>query len=155
LLERFVQNGRVQIRQPRSHHQIRFIRTLSSGNSFVAFVDAIGEMDSTPCVLEWKTAFARYPEVPDGMAALDPQLICYSWFLVKFQIYLSSPRSIQSTVWPSEMRISTLGAIILRSSSKVLPRRFQTPYQRCSMPVCLSPPSFRGLSGNLPAPFWT
>src|SRR5664280_1400413 len=31
------------------------------------------------CDLEWKTASARYPEEPDGIAALDPQLVCYSW----------------------------------------------------------------------------
>src|SRR5271166_6495302 len=79
LLERFVQDGRVQIRQPRTHQQIRFTRTLSSGDSFVAFVDAIGELDTVPCVLEWKTSSARYPEEPDGIAALDPQLVCYSW----------------------------------------------------------------------------
>ena len=79
LLERFVQDGRVQIHQPHSHQQIRFTRTLNSGNSFVAFVDAVGELDSTPCVLEWKTASARYPEEPNGISALDPQLICYSW----------------------------------------------------------------------------
>src|SRR5664280_3870459 len=47
LLERFIQDGRVQIRQPHSHQQIRFTRTLSSGNSFVAFVDAVGELDNT------------------------------------------------------------------------------------------------------------
>jgi CRISPR/Cas system-associated exonuclease Cas4 (RecB family) len=79
LLERFVQDGRVEIRRPRSQQQIQFNRTLSSGNSFVAFVDAIGELDGTPCVLEWKTSSARYPEEPVGLAALDPQLICYSW----------------------------------------------------------------------------
>jgi PD-(D/E)XK nuclease superfamily len=79
LLERFIQDGRVQIRQPKSHQQIRFSRTLNSGDSFVAFVDAVGELDSTPCVLEWKTSSARYPDEPDGIAALDPQLVCYSW----------------------------------------------------------------------------
>lgn len=79
LLERFVQDGRVQISQPRSQQQIQFTRTLNSGNSFVAYVDAIGELDGTTCVLEWKTASARYPEEPAGIAALDPQLICYSW----------------------------------------------------------------------------
>ena len=79
LLERFVQDGRVQIHQPHSHQQVRFTRTLTSGNDFVAFVDAIGELDSRPCVLEWKTASARYTEEPDGIAALDPQLVCYSW----------------------------------------------------------------------------
>jgi hypothetical protein len=30
-------------------------------------------------VLGWKTASARYPEEPDGIASLDPQLVCYSW----------------------------------------------------------------------------
>ena len=79
LLERFTQDGRVQIHQPHSHQQVRFTRALGSGNSFVAFVDAIGELDDSPCVLEWKTASARYPEEPDGIAALDLQLVCYSW----------------------------------------------------------------------------
>jgi hypothetical protein len=62
--------------QPRNHQQIRFTRTLRSGDSFVAFVDAVGELDSTACVLEWKTSSARCPEEPDGIAALDPQLVC-------------------------------------------------------------------------------
>jgi hypothetical protein len=79
LLERFVQDGRVRIRRPRNRQQIQFTRTLRSGNSFVAFIDAIGELDGTICVLEWKTSSARYPDVPAGIAALDPQLICYSW----------------------------------------------------------------------------
>ena len=50
-----------------------------SGSNFLAYVDAIGELDGTPCVLEWKTTSARYPEEPAGISALDPQLICYSW----------------------------------------------------------------------------
>ena len=45
----------------------------------MAYIDAIGELDGTPCVLEWKTSSARYPEEPVGLAALDPQLVCYSW----------------------------------------------------------------------------
>ena len=71
--------GGSQIHQPHSHQQIRFTRPLSPGSSFVAFVDAVGELDGTPCVLEWKTTSARYPEEPAGLAALDPQLVCYSW----------------------------------------------------------------------------
>jgi len=78
LIERFVQDGRVEVSHP-TQQQIQFSRALNSGNNFVAFVDAIGELDGTPCVLEWKTASARYPEEPAGIAALDPQLICYSW----------------------------------------------------------------------------
>ncbi len=42
-------------------------------------VDAIGKLDGTRCLLEWKTTSARYPEEPDGLLALDPQLVCYSW----------------------------------------------------------------------------
>jgi hypothetical protein len=81
LLERFVQDGRVRIRRPRSNQQIQFTRNLGSGNQFIAYVDAIGELDNTPCVLEWKTTSARYPEEPNGIAALDPQLVCYSWMI--------------------------------------------------------------------------
>ena len=79
LLDRFAQDGRVRIRRPRSRQQVQFTRTLSSGNTFVAYVDALGELDQTPCVLEWKTTSARYPDEPVGLSALDPQLICYSW----------------------------------------------------------------------------
>jgi hypothetical protein len=45
----------------------------------VAYVDAIGKLDQKPCLLEWKTTSSRYPEAPDGLLALDPQLVCYSW----------------------------------------------------------------------------
>jgi hypothetical protein len=31
------------------------------------------------CLLEWKTSSSRYPEQPEGLLALDPQLVCYSW----------------------------------------------------------------------------
>lgn len=79
LLERFVQDGRVQVSQPRSQQQVQFTRTLKSGNSFVGYIDAIGVLDNTACVLEWKTSSARYPEEPLGITSLDPQLICYSW----------------------------------------------------------------------------
>jgi hypothetical protein len=79
LLERFVQDGRVKIDRPKTHQQMQFTRALTSGSGFVSFVDAIGEVDGTTCVVEWKTSSARYPEEPAGLAALDPQLICYSW----------------------------------------------------------------------------
>src|ERR1017187_7413406 len=79
LLERFAQDGRVRIRRPRATQQIQFNRALNSGSNFVSYVDAIGELDGRPCVLEWKTTSARYPEEPAGISALDPQLVCYSW----------------------------------------------------------------------------
>jgi hypothetical protein len=48
-------------------------------SEFVAYIDGIGKLDGTRCLLEWKTSSARYPEEPKGLLALDPQLLCYSW----------------------------------------------------------------------------
>ena len=79
LLERFAQDNRIRIRRPRSRQQVQFNRALGADRDFVAYIDAIGELDGTPCVLEWKTTSARYPEEPAGISALDPQLVCYSW----------------------------------------------------------------------------
>ena len=79
LLERFAQDDRVRIRQPRKNLQIKFTRSLSQGNDFVAYIDAIGYLDGVRCLLEWKTTSSRYPEEPDGLLMLDPQLVCYSW----------------------------------------------------------------------------
>jgi hypothetical protein len=79
LLDRFCQEDRVRIRRPRQNQQVKFVRPLSRGNDFVAYVDAIGQLDCTDCLLEWKTTSSRYPEQPQGLLALDPQLVCYSW----------------------------------------------------------------------------
>jgi PD-(D/E)XK nuclease superfamily len=79
LLDRFCQDDRIRIRQPRRNLQIKFVRPLMDKNEFVAYVDAIGRLDGTGSLLEWKTTSSRYPEEPEGLLALDPQLICYSW----------------------------------------------------------------------------
>src|SRR5438105_11797411 len=79
LLNRFCQDDRVRIRQPRRNLQLKFVRPLSGQNEFVAYIDAIGQLDDRGCLLEWKTTSSRYPEEPDGLLALDPQLVCYSW----------------------------------------------------------------------------
>jgi len=79
LLERFAQDDRVRIRQPRKNLQVKFTRSLSNGNDFIAYIDAIGHLDSTYSLLEWKTTSSRYPEEPKGLLMLDPQLVCYSW----------------------------------------------------------------------------
>ena len=79
LLDRFAQDDRVRIRQPRRNLQVKFTKPLAGQNDFVAYVDAIGELDGTRCLLEWKTTASRYPEEPAGLLALDPQLVCYSW----------------------------------------------------------------------------
>jgi hypothetical protein len=79
LLDRFCQDDRIRIRQPRRNLQIKFVRPLLDKNDFVAYVDAIGKLDGTGSLLEWKTTSSRYPEEPEGLLALDPQLVCYSW----------------------------------------------------------------------------
>ena len=79
LLERFCQEDRVRIARPWQNLQIKFVRPLVKGKEFVAYVDAIGKLDGSGCLIEWKTASARYSEEPEGLLALDPQLVCYSW----------------------------------------------------------------------------
>jgi PD-(D/E)XK nuclease superfamily len=79
LLERFAQDDRVKIRRPKQDIQIAFKRSLASGGDFISYVDAIGEIDGTDCIIDWKTTTSRYPEEPAGLLSLDPQLACYSW----------------------------------------------------------------------------
>src|ERR1700680_1424502 len=79
LLDRFAQDDRIRIRQPRRNLQVKFSKPLAGQNDFVAYVDAVGELDGIRCLLEWKTTGSRYPEEPAGLLALDPQLVCYSW----------------------------------------------------------------------------
>ena len=78
LLERFCQEDRIRIRQPRKNLQIKFTRPVGR-NQFVSYIDGIGNLDGTRCLLEWKTSASCYPEEPKGLLALDPQLVCYSW----------------------------------------------------------------------------
>src|SRR5437870_241571 len=79
LLERFCQDDRIRIRQARRNLQVKFALPIGGHNEFVAYIDAIGYLDGQRCLLEWKTTSSRYPEEPDGLLALDPQLVCYSW----------------------------------------------------------------------------
>ncbi len=79
LLELFAQNDRVEVRYPKRNLQIKVSRSLSATRQFVAYIDAFGFIDGTRAVIDWKTTAARYPEHPEGLLALDPQLACYSW----------------------------------------------------------------------------
>jgi RecB family exonuclease len=79
LLERFAQGDRVRICDPKQDLQIKILQSLPGGCEFVAYVDAIGAVDGTRCLIDWKTTTSRYPEDPQGLLSLDPQLICYSW----------------------------------------------------------------------------
>ena len=79
LLELFAQQDRVHIRYPKRNLQIKISKPLSATSQFVGYIDALGIVDATRCVIDWKTTAARYPEQPEGLLALDPQLACYSW----------------------------------------------------------------------------
>ena len=79
LLERFAQDNRIRIRQPQANLQKKILRSLPGGSEFVAYVDAIGYLDGTKRLLEWKTTSARYPDQPESLTTLDLQLVCYSW----------------------------------------------------------------------------
>ena len=75
LLTRFCQDDRVRVSQPHQNLQVKFTRPLRGGNDFVAYIDAIGTLDGKRCLLEWKTSSSRYPEEPQGLLSLDPQLV--------------------------------------------------------------------------------
>jgi hypothetical protein len=79
LLHLLAQDNRIRIQRPKENLQLKLIRSLRSGNEFVSYVDAIGEIDSQRHLIDWKTTTSRYPEEPEGLLSLDPQLICYSW----------------------------------------------------------------------------
>jgi PD-(D/E)XK nuclease superfamily len=79
LLERFAQDDRVKIQNPESDLQVKLARELPGNNEFVAYIDALGELDGRRCLIDWKTTTSRYTEKPEGVLALDPQLVCYSW----------------------------------------------------------------------------
>ncbi len=79
LLERLAQDNRIRIRRPHRDMQRKVEQVLPNGNDFVSYIDAVGTLDGQKCLLEWKTTGSRYPEGPEGILALDPQLVCYSW----------------------------------------------------------------------------
>ena len=79
LLQKFVQDDRIRIHNPETDLQVKLARKLAGDNEFVAYIDALGELDGKRCLIDWKTTTSRYSEKPDGLLSLDPQLICYSW----------------------------------------------------------------------------
>lgn len=79
LLDLFAQHDRVAVPCPKRNLQVRVSKRLSPTSEFVGYIDAYGFLDGTRCVIDWKTTAARYPQEPEGVLALDPQLVCYSW----------------------------------------------------------------------------
>ena len=66
LLERFAQDDRVRIRRPNQNLQVKLTRSLPDGSDFVSYIDAIGEVDGTKCIIDWKTTTSRYAEAASG-----------------------------------------------------------------------------------------
>jgi hypothetical protein len=79
LLETFARDNRVSVHNPQTNLQVKVVRTLADGNEFVAYIDALGEIDGKRCLIDWKTTTSRYPDDPIELLSLDPQLVCYSW----------------------------------------------------------------------------
>jgi len=79
LLQRFAQDDRVKICRPGQDLQVKMLRSLPGDNEFVAYIDALGQLDGSQCLIDWKTTTSRYSEEPVGLLSLDPQMICYSW----------------------------------------------------------------------------
>jgi hypothetical protein len=66
LLEHFAQDNRVHIPRPLENLQTKVLKELPNGNQFVAYLDALGELDGIRCVLDWKTTSSRYPRNRPG-----------------------------------------------------------------------------------------
>jgi hypothetical protein len=79
LLHKFAQDDRIHVQSPKENLQLKMVRSLSGGGEFVAYIDAIGEIDGQRFLIDWKTTTSRYAEEPEGLLSLDPQLVCYSW----------------------------------------------------------------------------
>ena len=56
-----------QMGNPRKDLQVKFLQTLTGGSEFVAYLDAIGEIDGVRCLIDWKTTTSRYSEDPKGL----------------------------------------------------------------------------------------
>jgi hypothetical protein len=68
---RLAQDDRIEVSRPIQNLQTKLVRSLPNGNDFVAYVDAIGNLDGNPCLLEWKTTSSRYREAPNEVLSLD------------------------------------------------------------------------------------
>src|SRR5262249_998000 len=79
LLELFARDNHISVHDPAKNLQLKVLKDLPGSNQFVGYIDAIGVLDGTRCVIDWKTTMARYAEEPHGLLSLDPQLLCYSW----------------------------------------------------------------------------
>ena len=52
LLQKFVQDDRVRVHHPESNLQVKLAQKLPNDNEFVAYIDALGELDGHPYLIE-------------------------------------------------------------------------------------------------------
>jgi len=78
LLDRFAQEGRIRIARPRRNQQIKFSQAIGSNNDFIAMWmhRAAGRNRLSAGV---ENHIQSLSGRMDGLLALDPQLVCYSW----------------------------------------------------------------------------
>jgi hypothetical protein len=131
LLDRFAQDDRIRIRQPRRNLQIKFTKSLGGQNDFVAYVDAIGELDGTRCLLEWKTTASP--------AIRRSQMGCWPWI----RSWSAIPGSLALPTWlrwclsaSGWSRSSTSGPSSARNNAKNSADWFRTRSKG------LNPPTF-------------
>ncbi len=159
LLELFTQQDRVDIRFPKRNLQVRVSKRLSATSEFVGYVDAYGYLDGTRCVIDWKTTGARYPEEPEGLLALDPQLTCYSWltgqaevaFVVFVRKRMPEIQYMRTTI--SEEKRREYGELVRDTVSQIEAAQFlphsgirfpQNPCTSCSfVGLCLNDPALK------------
>jgi hypothetical protein len=132
LLEKFVQDGRVCIPDPKQNLQLKIVRSLPEGNEFVSYIDAIGELDGKHCLIDWKTTTSRYSAEPEGLLSLDPQLVCYSWisgisdvaFVVFVRKHLPEIQYLKATI--SEEQRREFGRLVETTISQVESGQFSS-----------------------------
>jgi PD-(D/E)XK nuclease superfamily len=134
LLERFAQDNRVRVNDPQNNLQIKILRRLAGGNDFLGYIDAIGELDGKRCIIDWKTTAARYPDNPEGLLSLDPQLICYSWltgisdvaFVVFVRKHNPEIQYLKATI--SEEQRKEFGRLVETTVSQIETGHFDSPW---------------------------
>ncbi|MDT8069350.1 MAG: PD-(D/E)XK nuclease family protein [Terriglobia bacterium] len=145
LLGLFAGQERVRIEEPQQQLQVKYVQPLRGGSEFVAFIDAIGELDGRFCLLEWKTTGARYPEQPRGLYALDPQLVAYSWITgiaeVAMVVFVRKkmPEIQYLPVTISESQLQEYGALVQQTIRRIEQAQFLPhPGVRYPQNGCLS-----------------
>jgi PD-(D/E)XK nuclease superfamily protein len=93
LLERLAQEDRIQIHHSQKNMQVKLLRSLPNGSQFVAYVDAMGDLDSKPCFLggQGKSGHAWSLQNRPYEMARDVVLIYLSCFLLIRQVCFGSP----------------------------------------------------------------